>query len=399
MKRLLLLLLLILPSPAWGQVQPAPVRHARGLNLLANLGARIRAVNARPENALGRAKVKAVRVGDIQASYLVSPLAPSWNQLQFGNCWAGATGGVAEDLLLAQGISVVLSRQIIINFNTDGYGCNGGDVSFDFLQAVGTCLESLYPYVGCKPFFPPKAPALPYKLASWAFVGDDESIPSNAAMQAAILTHGPIAVGVAAGEDWDEYQGSNSVISGNGVVNHEVEIVGWTSINGVQVWVVKNDWGTTWGNNGQCYVRFNTGSIGTGAAFASVAVAPTPAPAPAPAPQPAPSPSPSPAPAPSPQPTPAPTPGTVTITPVSPFYLQGFGFIEVQGVNGIQLLMFPANQPAQAAQPAAKPQVPPRPAPRPSSYEPAPVRYPVKQEIYYNERGNRVTRTTYRIAG
>ena len=43
----------------------------------------------------------------------------------------------------------------------------------------------------------------------------------------------------------------------NLVVDHEVYVVGWGALNGVNYWVVRNSWGTTWGMKG--YVLMQRG--------------------------------------------------------------------------------------------------------------------------------------------
>lgn len=288
---------------------PPAVKHGRGLHLPADFRTKIKRTNARPGNDKLRAQLKTAIA--IPATYTWPNPAPVKDQGEFGTCWAHGTVGVLEDLFKSLIQAITGSEQFIINFNTDGYTCDGGDVSFDFLQATGTTTSAAVPYAGCAN----GATGTPvYKVGSWAFIVDDESIPTDAQLKTAVLTYGPIAVGVSAGSQWDNYPTNNmsAVITGGVVVNHEVVIEGWSDTVGA--WWVRNSWGASWGNNGYCWVKYGTGKIGTGAAFAVLAVGP-----PIPTPSPTPSPTPNPTPSPTPSPSPAPTP-TVdsTFTPEYP---------------------------------------------------------------------------------
>ena len=50
----------------------------------------------------------------------------------------------------------------------------------------------------------------------------------------------------------------------NCVINHAVLVVGYGSDNGTDYWLVKNSWGTYWGDNGYFKIRRGVGECGFG---------------------------------------------------------------------------------------------------------------------------------------
>ena len=304
---------------------PAPEPHGRGFHLPADLGANVRAVNARPGNEALRNKSRSMLAPP--PSYTFPFLPPIRNQGQYGNCWSFGSIGVMESLLLqfasqaGFASSIDLSEQFVIDKITDGSGCHGGNTAFDFLASVGTCEEVSSPYTGCAR----QDDAQPlYKLMAWAYVSPDQGTPTDAAIKATILAHGPIASAVAAGSRWDSYQ-AGSVLSGGGVVNHLVVIVGWDDAK--LAWLIRNSWSDSWGDKGYGWVGYGQCYIGTGAAFASVKAQPTPTPPPTPVPVP-----PSPAPTPVPPPTPVPIP-----VPVPPLPAGGLTLQEIDTIVSIAI--------------------------------------------------------------
>jgi len=78
-----------------------------------------------------------------------------------------------------------------------------------------------------------------------------------------LLMNGPLAIAIDA-ENWEYYTGGIWKCSPSGDVNHAVLLVGYTA-DGLS-WIVKNQWGDDWGENGYIYVSTSRGyncKIGT----------------------------------------------------------------------------------------------------------------------------------------
>jgi len=81
------------------------------------------------------------------------------------------------------------------------------------------------------------------------------------------LQDGPITCAVEATSPGFEAFTGDSIYSGPPVTNvadldHEISIYGYGTENGVDYWLLRNSWGTFWGNNGFAKVAKGTGSLG-----------------------------------------------------------------------------------------------------------------------------------------
>lgn len=221
-------------------------------------------------------------------------LSPVYDQGNCGSCWANAVGGVFNDASIAMGSpkSGIASRQFLLDCNTKGYSCDGGwfDVH-DMHINPGAKDEAQYPYVAKQNTCKGSSFSSIGKIASWKYLPTKDSAgnvdPSE--IKAAIYAYGPIAVGVSASDSWSSYTGG--VFSGcqNGQPNHAVELVGWDDAQGV--YIMKNSWGSSWGEGGYMRIPYNCDSIGINANYVIVSKDnPTPGPTPDPTPGPTPPP-------------------------------------------------------------------------------------------------------------
>ena len=169
------------------------------------------------------------------------------NQGNCGSCWAFSTTAAVESAYLLRGQPVLLSEQQLVDCSGayGNYGCNGGwmDSAFQYIIDHGITSQDAYPYVAVNQVC--KIDGGQYRLGGFVDVQGCDNLQNALSQQ-------PISVAVDAG-NWSSYR---SGVFGNCAtsVNHGVLLVGVTD----SYWVIKNSWGTGWGEGG--FIRLNKGN-------------------------------------------------------------------------------------------------------------------------------------------
>jgi len=178
------------------------------------------------------------------------------NQGQCGSCWAfSATEGVESANFMKGNKLTALSPQQITSCDKSDAGCNGGDLppAFNYVEQNGLETEAVYPYTsgtsGASGTCKYEKAQVVQTISSYSYATQSKN---ETQMYIASSTYGPLSVCVDA-ETWSAYR--SGIISSNcGVLlDHCVQIVGWDTTYSTPYWIVKNSWGSTWGESG--YLR------------------------------------------------------------------------------------------------------------------------------------------------
>jgi len=206
-----------------------------------------------------------------------SKLTPIRNQGSCGSCWAFSSVAAFEgNIYIKDNLSRDLSEQFLVSCNTDGWGCGGGwwGHKYHYNTTIpgdpnpGAVYESAFPYVAANVSC--NAPyARPYRLNNWYYVGSQWTIPSVDAIKNAIYNYGPVSVAMCAGPVFSNYSGgiysTNESASCNGGINHAVNLVGWNDAE--NTWILRNSWGSWWGESGYMRIARNVSNIGYNASY------------------------------------------------------------------------------------------------------------------------------------
>jgi len=177
-------------------------------------------------------------------------VTPVKNQGQCGSCWAFSAIGMVEGWYAAtKGTLYNLAEQQLVDCagSFGNQGCNGGwhDKAVDYLastQSTGSCLQTDYPYTArggqCK-----KTCTAQVKPNKSAMGTTEQALSQN-------LEKAPVGVAVDASGGFQSYH--SGVFSGpcGQQLNHAILAVGYSTAGSTPYWIVKNSWGTTWGNGG-----------------------------------------------------------------------------------------------------------------------------------------------------
>jgi len=180
-------------------------------------------------------------------------VTPVKNQGQCGSCWSfSTTGSIEGAYAIKNGKLVSFSEQQLVDCSGSygNMGCNGGlmDNAFKYVEKYGLTTEAAYPYTArdgkCQSF----------TAVSGSKIASYQDAQQSVAGVMALLQNGPVSIAIEADQTSFQYYSGGILQSGCGTsLDHGVLIVGAGTENNVDYWIVKNSWGSSWGENG--YIR------------------------------------------------------------------------------------------------------------------------------------------------
>ncbi len=188
------------------------------------------------------------------------------DQGQCGSCWAFSTvANIESQNFIKHGNLIALSEQQLVDCDDNGdQGCNGGlmENAFEYLtNNGGIMLQKDYPYTArngkCK--FSKAKVAVTLNGFNKLDSTDEDEIATF------LASNGPLSIAVNA--DPLQYYDSGVIDVDESEcdpqgLDHGVTLVGYGVSGSQKFWIVRNSWGTNWGEKGYFRIVRGTGACG-----------------------------------------------------------------------------------------------------------------------------------------
>ncbi|XP_027345169.1 cysteine proteinase COT44-like [Abrus precatorius] len=203
---------------------------------------------------------------------LKGAITPIKDQGNCGSCWAFSTVATVEAInKIVTGKLLSLSEQELLDCDrTYNKGCNGGlmDYAFQFIiENGGIDTDKDYPYYGVDGICNTTK-----KNARIVKIDGYEDVPpyDEKALKKAVA-HQPVSVAIeASGRALQLYKSGIFTGKCGKDLDHGVVVIGYGSENGVDYWLVRNSWGSDWGEDG--YFKIQRNMMNTSAGKCGIAM-------------------------------------------------------------------------------------------------------------------------------
>lgn len=186
---------------------------------------------------------------------------PVQDQGSCGSCWAfSSVFSFEAGVKIKHGQLKKFSEQQLVDCVRLCYGCNGGleGYAFNYYKSHNAELEGTYPYKGvdgsCKYN---SGSATTYHSTGYT----DISANNPNAMKNA-LANNPISVAIEADTFYFQHYSTgilNNASKCGTNLDHATAVVGWGSENGVEYWIMRNSWSSSWGESGYARIQITSG--------------------------------------------------------------------------------------------------------------------------------------------
>lgn len=189
-------------------------------------------------------------------------MTPIPNPTSCGSSWAFAACAQFEaNIKRFDHVVRNLSEQWLINCDEDKYNCDGGMYPGNMFQKYGAVYEADAPFKGmtgtCAPSYPYHEKIMGYHEIA--------TTPSVEQLKEAIYTYGPVWAGVVAGQNFVNYRSGVLTTPDAGEINHAIVLVGWN--DSTNSFVLRNSWGTAWGEGGYMRIAYGLSKVGEHASY------------------------------------------------------------------------------------------------------------------------------------
>ena len=155
-------------------------------------------------------------------------------------------------------------------------GCYGSDYDYQELSGLvnyGVCNNAVYPYTDYEQACQSSSWDAPRTtFQSWHRIGCNDT----EAIKTAIMTYGVVDAAVYVVSGFEAYSGgiyqdSNTSCYSSPCyytpTNHIIALVGWDDNGGNGYWILRNSWGTSWGESGYMRIKYTSARVACEAAY------------------------------------------------------------------------------------------------------------------------------------